>query len=226
MKTILLFMLMLSQVGAQPTATDGTVTMYTGKGVIVRAPKNANWCNYGVVRLEPAVFELETLTPGAKNKTPSCREQALAKAFLEQLNTDLITAFAELGSPSSPKTSRTMVAIPKLSKLSLNNPWINVIGLAAMQLPLKGSGLALELALSDSETAEALGSVLLVGKGFLARQVDVKRYRYSFSRLGQAQEIAKAGSQEAARQISRLMGCDASKPKASGPSVQEDGVKP
>ncbi|MBC8165208.1 MAG: hypothetical protein H7Y20_04955 [Bryobacteraceae bacterium] len=226
MKAPLVFLVMLTHLAAQTTAPDGMATIHNGKGVIVRAPENANWCTFGAVRLQLAVLEPETRNQGKAHQPITSKEHASARVFLERLDADLKTAFAEIGGAASPNASRTMVVVPRLRKLSPNNLWLNVIGLAALQTPLKGSGMMLELALSDDETGESVGSALLVGKGFWASQVDLNRYRYSISRLGQAQAIAKSRGKEAARQIDRLMGCDTAKLEPPRPSSLKGGAQP
>ncbi|HYP14035.1 MAG TPA: hypothetical protein VEQ63_08935 [Bryobacteraceae bacterium] len=191
---------------AAQTPPQDMQTIHKAKGVIIQAAPAASWCSYGPVRLEQARLEPEPAKGGKPPRPLTAREKAMANQFLTRLNSDLSASFAPLTSRAG--SGPGLVVIPKVRRLSRNNPWLNVIGFAAMQSPLKGSGITLELALTDSQTQKPVGAMLLVSKGFLASQVDLDRYRYAMSRLGQAQAIAKARGREAAKQLDRLVACD------------------
>lgn len=194
--------------------TDEMPVLYKGKGIVLRAPADARWCDYGKLRLEPTVYDPDPPKNGKTRRPPSAKEKASTEEFLRQLDQDLQQAVqAADDRPPAPKGNRTMEIRPRLRRLSRNSPWLNAIGLAGLQSPIKNSSLVLELPLTDAETQKPVGSILLVGKGFFASQIDLKQnlkqFRYSLSRLGQAQSNAKAGAKEAIRQINRLSSCAA-----------------
>lgn len=201
----LLFVLAFTCTAAEPVP-EGMKTIHKAKGVIIHADPAAAWCTYGPVQLEQARLEPEPSKDGKQARPLSSKEQALADQFLGRLNSDLSISFANLRDKRT--KGHTLVVSPVVRRLNRNNPWLNVVGLAALQAPLTGSGMTLELALRDADNHRPVGYMLLVSKGFWASQVDLNRYRYAVSKLGQAQAIAKARGLEAAKQLDRLLACD------------------
>lgn len=211
---------------ASDAPQDGMETIYKEKSLIIRAPAGENWCNYKAVRLEPATFAPDPPRDGKQPRALTAKEQLSLDKFLKQLDADLSAAFQPLNQPAPAAPYRIMTIAPKLRKLNRNSPWLNVVGLAALQSPLKGSSLVLELSLLDSSTKRSVGAVTLAGKGLWADQIDlkqtVKRFQYSVSRLGQAQANAKAWGKKAAEQLDRLTECENGAPASGSQPSKRD----
>lgn len=178
--------------------------VHKARGVTIHAVPEAPWCAFGAIRLEPVRLDLEPRRDG-KTRRASARDEARLERFIARLGADLSTAFAPL--ETSARGGRVLSVVPKVRRVTHNKAWLNVLGLAAVQTPMTGSGAVLELEIRDRETQQVLAVMVLADKGFWARQIDLRRYRYAFSGLGQAHAHARGRAREAARQLERLLAC-------------------